>query len=130
MIDVMLLVLEILRGDGLPAYTELPEGVGRPVIRVEESGGDLPNSRQPAYLIRQDVQIDAWGTSKAEARSIIGAAYEALHAAASDPVSYDNGSLSYVQTLGGFLYLPDEDWPVDGRPGPRFELTVRLTAHE
>lgn len=129
MIDVMLLALEILRADALPAYTELPENVGRPVIRVEESGGTLPNSRQPLYLIRQDVQLDAWAASKPEARSLIGAAFEALHAAATDPISFDNGRLSYVLALGGFNYLPDDDWPVDGRPGPRFSVTVRLTAH-
>jgi hypothetical protein len=125
MIDVVRLALEILTEAAIPAYAELPEKVGRPVLRIEESGGELPNSLQPENWIRQDLQLDGWGTSKSEARALIGDAYEALRAGVG---THSFGTLRRCETLGGFVYERDEDWPIDGRPGPRYILTVRLTA--
>jgi hypothetical protein len=125
MIDVVRLALEILTEAAIPAYAELPENVGRPVVRVEESGGDLPNSLQPENWILQDLQIDAWGTSKFEARSLIGDTYDALRSGVG---THSFGTLRRCESLGGFLYQRDEDWPVSGQPGPRYILTVRLSA--
>lgn len=132
MTDVTLLTLTILHAAGVAAYAALPDGVSRPVLRIEEAGGGpLPNSAQPIRLIRQDLQLTAWADTKQAALTLLTAAYQSLHSSILDGRNVTTaGTLIRVETLGGVLYLPDPDWPVSGQPGPRYELTVRLTAHD
>lgn len=126
MVDVVKLVLEVFAANAIPAYAELPEGVGRPVIRVEEAGGVLPTSLQPDNWITQDVQLDCWGTTKAEARNLIGDAYQALRAFG----EYEAGTLRRCSALGAFTYERDPDWPINGQDGPRYLLIVRIEARD
>lgn len=137
MISVERIALEILRdaaavtaivGAG-GVVTELPEGVGRPVIRVEASGGEGGASSGPVWLDRPTVQVDAWGDTKEDAESAIRAAADAfVSAPRTNPVLTD-GTVTRVTTTYP-VWNPDEDWPgPDGQPGPRYTMTVRIAGH-
>jgi len=129
MVDVVALVVNLLRDAGHNWYADLPAGVTRPVGRIEEAGGPpQPSSQMPNRLTRVDLQLTAWAETKTAARQLLDTAITLLHdTPRTDPVNTE-GTLTRVEPLGMF-YLPDEEWPVDGRPGPRYEMTVRTVAH-
>ena len=130
MIDVAALVINYLRLEQQPAFAELPADVGRPCIRVEEAGGPPDaSSLMPNRLTRQDLQLTVWGSSKAEAFDQLDIVLTLLHLAPRlDPVQ-DAGVIVKFEPIAGAFYSPDRDWPIEGRPGPRYEQTIRVTAH-
>lgn len=136
MISVEKLLLDVLRSaaplGAVPAariVTELSEGIVRPVIRVEASGGLGGTSAGPNWLDKPTAQVDGWGATKGEALAAVSAAYDAVLAAPrTDPVHVNGVAVYTTATLP--VWTPDEDWPTtDGRPGPRYVMTVRVSAH-
>lgn len=128
MVNVVALIVRLLQDQGLDFYAELPRGVARPVGRVQENGGFQPSSLMPLTLTSIDVQLETWGETKGDAWELLSDAVDLLHAAPRAHTDLAQGVLTRVEPLGAF-YLPDEDWPANGRPGPRYEMTVRITAH-
>jgi hypothetical protein len=129
MTDVLLVALQILQAASLPVVAQLT-GDARPIVLAEESGGPgLASSEAPNYHIRQDVQMSAWTLTKQSARTLIADCYSTLHDAAIGGTTVAAGTLTRCESLGGFNYLPDDTWFVDGVPGPRYILTVRLRVH-
>jgi hypothetical protein len=129
-VDAVLLAIDIL-GDlsGLQVVAEIPQGASRPIVRLEESGGPDARSRGPNRLMKQDIQVDVWAESKGEARQIIGEVRDYLLAAPRIAGVRPAGVLTGARCTGP-IWLPDEDWPTsDGRPSPRYVMTVSLTAH-
>jgi len=125
--DVEAIVAAQLRDSGLAvgdrAYTEIPADPVYPLITVQRVGG-VPAIRR--YLDAAEIQIDVWGTSKAEARDIADAARVACHALAgtawSDPVT---AWVSAVEDSTGLLWLPDDLTGQD-----RYLFGVRVFLHE
>lgn len=129
MVNLVALVANYLRSEGLAIYAELPDAVARPVTRVEEAGGGPQGSSlTPGRITRGDLQLTTWGTTKAEAWTDIATASDTLRDAPRLAAVQSEGTFVFVQALSP-IYLPDEDWPVNGRPGPRYEMTVRIAAH-
>ncbi len=130
MVDPLAVILHVLRAAGLPVHADLPDDAERPALRVEESGGvsSLETSRMPDWLRSQDFQLDAWDVTRLGAATLIDQARSVLLAAPrTDPVT-PHGVLT-LTSASARLYLADSDWPVDGRPGPRYQLTVRTHVH-
>jgi len=125
--DVEAIVAAQLRGAELAVgdrvYTEVPEDPTYPLVTVSRVGG-LPAIRR--YLDAAEVQIDVWGTSKAEARDIADAARVACHDmegnAFTDPVT---AWVSAVEDATGLFWVPD---PLTGRD--RYLFGVRVYLHE
>jgi hypothetical protein len=127
MVNVVALVVGLLR-PALNFYAEVPANEERPVGRIEEAGGIQPSSLMPGRLTTVDLQLTTWGTTKSEAWQLLADAVETLREAPRVDPTHSQGVLTRVEPLGVF-YLPDVDWPANGRPGPRYEMTVRIVAH-
>lgn len=136
MISVEQIILEVLREDatlagvvGTRIYAELPEGVARPVVTVESSGGRAGDSESPNWLLLPTVQVDARGVTKASALAAAGAAHDAVIAAPRSNSVTAAGVVTRV-TATYPVWIPDDDWPTpNGEPGPRYIMTVRVAAH-
>lgn len=121
-----LLVL-LIRSLGYDSFKKLPESAARPVARVSLLGGPSQASNRPVWLDKATFQVDVWGDTDDEAEEAITAIREAiLTAPRAQPVP--DQVISFT-TCEYPAYLPDSDWPVDGRPGPRYSMTVRISAH-
>src|SRR5690606_34491941 len=110
-------------------YKRLPENASRPISRVSLLGGPAISSSQPApgHLNKATFQIDVWAETDTEAEEIADDIRVAVLAAPrTQPV--EGSAFSYT-TAEYPAYLPDADWPVDGQPGPRYSMTVRVSAH-
>lgn len=129
MTDLEAIALAILGAEGIPAVAELIEGVTRPVVLVAASGGPPATSRMPDWLTRGDLQIDVWATTKAEAWDLCGEIRTALLAAPRNQPTVEPPAVVTSATMTTPSWVPDSDWPSDGRPGPRYTFTATLTAH-
>lgn len=136
MVDIERLLVALLRNDSEvnavlqeKIYAELPSGVGRPVCRLSRLPGLPRNSAQPPWLSRSSVDFDVWGVTKIQAFTAISTVQEVLLAQPRTQTFWDHGELVYVSATDP-MYLPDPDWPDSkGRPGPRYHMTTRITAH-
>ena len=136
MVDIERLLVALLRNhdevnDVLEEkiYAELPAGIGRPVCRLSALGGLPRTSAQPPWLNRPSVDFDVWGVTKNQAFTAISTVQEVLLAQPRTQTFWDYGELVYVSATDP-MYLPDPDWPDSkGRPGPRYHMTTRITAH-
>jgi hypothetical protein len=124
MIDIAALTLNALQAAGVNAYAELPENSTRPVLRIQEIGVDGPSSHMPDWLHEFDLQVDSWGESKGDAHGLLEAAASVLRGHPSN----QHGQITRFQVVS-LDYQPDEDWPANGRPGPRYLSILRLFAH-
>ena len=83
----------------------------------------------------EDVALSCYGTTKIEAADLAENARTALLAAPTDgpdPTVVIDGAVDVVLTsvtVNSPNWLPDEDWPFEGRPGPRYLVQVAVTAH-
>lgn len=130
MVNVVGLVVAFLRSELSVSYVhaEIPQGAGRPVILVEENGGGPQGSSlSPDRITIADVQLRYWADTKAAAWDLASSATSALRGAPRSSPVQSLGVLIRVEPLFP-VYLPDEDWPVNSRPGPRYEQTVRIRA--
>lgn len=127
--DILAIALRVLQDAGLPAYPRVTLDPSLPFIRVQRAGGVSPASDQPNHLYERDLDVTVWGSSDPEVGSTVGAVLDALHARAhTNPVVPGLGVMTRVEPLGEFDE-PDPEWPVDGQPAPRTEITVRIWAH-
>ena len=123
------LLIDLIRGLDVSCYKRLPENPTRPVARVSLLDGPPTSSSQPApgYLNKATFQIDVWAETDPEAEEIAEQIRVAvLSAPRTQPVA---GTAFSYTTAEWPADLPDADWPVDGRPGPRYSMTVRVSAH-
>jgi len=120
--DLAQALLDIL--DGLPAVTEL--GTVRPVILVAETGGPARSSAAPPHLVEGDFQLDVYAETKPAANDLAWDAHNRILAAPRDQPSTVTVNHTRVTPP---TWVPDDDWPVDGRPGPRYLLTGNLKGH-
>ena len=136
MVDIERLLVALLRANSdvndvleEKVYTELPSGVDRPICRLSLLGGLADNSAQPDWLARPAVDFDVWGVTKSEAFTAVSVIRQVLLAQPRTQTFRDEGDVVYVSATYP-IYLPDSEWPdVNGRPGPRYHMTTRLTAH-
>lgn len=136
MVDIERLLVAYLRAhptvsdifDG-SIYDDIPENASRPLCRLVVLGGVEDTSAQPIWVNRPSLNVDVWGDTKSEAQSAIAAVREALLEL---PHLYGVQALGEVPRTAAThpAYLPDEEWlDPNGRPGPRFNMTVRVTVH-
>ncbi len=110
-IDVERLVSELLRSDpdvvalvDQRVYTELPKRAEYPLIRFQRVGG-APLT-VPAVLDSARIQVDAYGGTKAQARTIAATARGVIEARL--PGVWDSGASTVSSVrLGTLRYLPD-----------------------
>lgn len=123
------LLIDLIRGLDVNAYKRIPEGPTPPFARVSLLGGPAANSTQPApgYLNKATFQVDVWAETDPEAAEVADEIRVAvLSAPREQPVE---GSVFSFTTAEYPVFLPDADWPVNGQPGPRYSMTVRVSAH-
>jgi hypothetical protein len=129
-VNVAALVVNLLADDSINVRTRLRQDETLPVVRVEEAGGSENTSLGPNRLTLQDLQVDSWGESKADAWAAIATVRDVLLDAPRSQPSRPEGVLVRVSASAP-TWLPDEDWPdPEGRPGPRYLMIVRVTAHQ
>lgn len=128
MVDIVALVLSYLQSETLNAVEALPDSATRPVLRVEEAGGPPATSVTVNRLTKQDLQIDVWGETKETAWQLMADARDLLLAAPRYNPDHPEGVFTGVR-CNGPTYMPDESWPVNNRPGPRYLMVVSVTAH-
>jgi hypothetical protein len=135
MVDIELLLATLFQSDAgtieaVPGgvWVELPEGVTRPCARMTAGGGREDTSDYPVWLNRPVVNFDVWGATKSQASTAVHAIRDALLSVPREQPVQTHGEVTRVTATYPF-WLPDEDFPVDGRPGPRYLFTARLTAH-
>ena len=136
MVDIERLLVALLRNHSdindvldQKVYVELPSSVVRPVCRLSALGGLPRTSAQPPWLTRPSVDFDVWGVTKNEAFTVMDTVREVLLAQPRTQTFWDYGELVFVSATDPF-YDADSNWPdADGRPGPRYHMTTRITAH-
>lgn len=136
MIDIERLLVAFLRADSNvdaifdgSIYVDIPQDATRPVCRVQTLGGVPDSSAQPPWLNRPTVNVDVWADDKFDAFQGIAAIRTALLAAPREASVQTYGEVVHVSATFP-AYLPDSDWPTtNGQPGPRYNMTTRLTAH-
>lgn len=108
--DAELLTVNYLRGVsdvtalvGTRVYTEIPAQPTWPLLRITRIGG-LPTIRQHLDVAR--IQIDAWGTTKYQARTAAATAQAAIHAAVGP---HTQGVVTAVEDDLGLTWAPDPD---------------------
>jgi len=129
MIDPEAIAVAVLNADDLGAVGELTDDPTRPAIRVTAAGGAPSSSRAPDWLVSQDLQFDVWGSSKVEAQDLAAEVRRLMLAAPAGTADYDPPAVIISTTMTPPTWVPDEDWPLDGRPGPRYLMFGTLTAH-
>jgi hypothetical protein len=127
-VDVALAVLQLYQAAGLHAVAELGVDEDLPVVRVEENGGAPTSSQGPNRLTKQDLNIDTWGSSKTQAQQLMATARDLL-LAAPRVAAVQAAAVLVSARANSPQWLPDEDWPVSGRPAPRYLVTVTVTGH-
>lgn len=127
MVDVVALVVSYLTSESVLTVTELADGQARPVVRVEEAGGPNVLSAGVNKLTRQDLQVDVWGTTKAEAYDLASNVRTLLWAAPRYNPDHPEGVFISTRSTGP-SWLPDVDFKVGNRPGPRYVFTAAITA--
>lgn len=96
-------VPEVVALVGARVYTAIPPEPVFPLVRLTRIGG---TPAVPAHLDRARLQIEAWGTSKAQARDLA----ETVHAALYDmPGQYPAGMVTAVEDDLGLTWQPDPD---------------------
>lgn len=129
MIDAEATAVAVLTAYGIPAGVELAEDTPRYFVRVAAAGGPPARSGMPDRLVTVDLQFDCWAPSKAEAADLAGLVGAAMLAAPRNPATYDPPAVVTSTTVTAPTWIPDPDWPLDGRPGPRYVVLGSLTAH-
>lgn len=110
---------------GLNGCTQIPKDATLPIVRVEEAGGPDESSQAPNWLIRQSLQVDVWGATKADAWGRYAAVRDLLLEL---PVAQPGVVLNRI-AVGAPSWIPDSDWTSSsGRPMPRYLSYVRVTA--
>lgn len=99
-------------------YTQIPAGPSFPLIRITRIGG-IPEIRQHLDVAR--IQVDAWGTSQYQARTVAATAQAALHAAVG---LHATGVVSNVDDDLGLTWSPDSE-----TNQPRYVFGVALYIH-
>lgn len=102
---------------GIRVYTSIPADPTYPLVRVTRIGG-VPTIRQHLDVAR--LQIDAWGTTKFEARTVAATAQAVLHATVG---AHDEGVVTAVEDDLGMSWQPD---PETDRPRYLFGVAVYL----
>lgn len=131
MIDAEAIAVAVLESVGLTTVGDLLTDMTRPVIRVAAAGGPPSTSALPDRLVTVDLQFDVWADTKPEAADVAAEVRSTMLAAVRTPPAgaYDPPAVVTSVTMTAPNYLPDPDWPADGRPGPRYVLFGTLTAH-
>lgn len=124
MVDVVALVVNHCRSEGLNVVAAVPSGSGRPVARVEESGVFSPSSQMPDHLYEYDLEVNVWAETKESAQELLGDINTCLR---QQPAT-EHGVVTRSQMVG-LSYEPDEDWPAGPEPGPRYIALLRVNAH-
>ncbi len=127
--NVVAAVLSGMQADGHPAVTELPEAASRPIVRISEGGGGSASSAAPGHIVTQALELHVWGDTKTEAWNAAAAARDWLLAAPRNAPVHAGVTFNLI-TVTSPSWIPDSDWPSpDGRPGPRYLMYARVTAH-
>jgi hypothetical protein len=107
--DAELLVVNRLRAAaditaivGTRVYTEIPATPTFPLLRINRVGG-IPEIRQHLDVAR--IQIDAWATSKFQARRLAATAQAALHSLVG---AHAEGVVTAVEDDLGLTWSPDD----------------------
>lgn len=123
--DAELLVVNRLRATaevtalvGTRVYTQIPATPTYPLIRVTRIGG-VPAIRQHLDVAR--IQIDAWGATQYQARTVAATAQAAIHAATG---THATGVVSNVEDDLGLTWSPDPD-----TDQPRYVFAVAISIH-
>lgn len=123
--DAELLAVNALRANadlaalvGTRVYTAVPADPSFPLVRVSRIGG-IPTI--PQHLDVARLQVDAWGTTKHQARTVAATAQAALHAATG---THAQGVLTGVDDDLGLSWQPDPE-----TDQPRYVFGVALYIH-
>lgn len=122
--DTEAIAIKALRDAGVcggRVYSSVPNTPTWPILVVQRLGG-LPAVER--RLDRARVQVDAWGTNKAEARDAAEAARLALHRAEGDAFPSLAGYVTGVEDELGLMFLPDQETKRD-----RYIFAVAVYAH-
>ena len=108
--DAELLAVNYLRSVGAVTslvgnrvYTDIPAGSAYPLLRLTRIGG-IPTI--PQHLDVARIQIDAWGTTKFQARTVAATAQAVMHDAVG---AHTEGVVSNVEDDLGLTWSPDPD---------------------
>lgn len=130
MVDVVQLLINLITSESSEtAYAELPAEPERPVSLISEAGGPPSDSETPDHIHTHDVQIDTWGTTKAEAFDSIAAIRDLILSAPRLHSNRAEGVVTFT-SAGVPSWEPDPDFPNEaGRPGPRYVMAATVIAH-
>lgn len=125
LVDAELLAVNYLRATaevaaiaGSRIYTEIPPTPTYPLVRVTRIGG-VPTIRQHLDVAR--LQIDVWGQTKFQARTLAATVQAAMWAAVG---SHAEGVVANVEDDLGLSWSPDPD-----TDQPRYVFGVAVTIH-
>ena len=129
-VDVERIVSQFLRDNtavtdlvGQRVYSELPKAVEWPAVRLNRVGGG-PATR-PARLDLARIQVDVWGGTKANARTIAATVLAVIGEEL--PGVYDEGvSVITAARLGTLRYSPDTTFTP---AKPRYISEVSIYSH-
>lgn len=109
---------QALTGVGARVYTEVPPDPTFPLVTVRRVGG-VPAIRQ--YLDTASIQVDVWGSSKAEAQDVARDARLELHRLEGAHVLEPLAFVHAVDDSLGLTWLPDD---LSGRARYTFGVLV------
>lgn len=102
--------------------TELPPSPTWPFLRLERLGGLPLPLGQAIHVDRARVQLEAWGTTKAQAHTLAATVQAVLHERL--PGRHELGTVTAVRPDLGLVWSPD---PENGRA--RYVLAVLVFTH-
>jgi hypothetical protein len=104
----------------MPVSTELPADAELPRLRITRAGG---LSDEFAWIDRPNIFVEAWASTKAEAREL---AAQALAALLTDlpGALFPDGAVTHVQPDTGLSWAPDPDLQT-----ARYLFSVTLVTH-
>lgn len=103
-------------------YTEIPNSPTFPLVRIYRFGG-APLTSYPLHVDQALLQIDCFGGTKSQARTLAETVRAVLVEAAATTLS---GGVVTAATFGPLTYLPDPGYTP---AKPRYTTDVTVTIH-
>lgn len=119
--DAEAVVIGILRAADVPVASALPANPVYPLVIVKRIGG-VPAEKH--HTDNPSLQVEAWGTDKAEAHDLAQASRAAIHEAEGQSFNDLSAFITGVEDTLGLSWSPD---PVSNRARYLFGVGMYLT---
>lgn len=119
--DAEAVVISVLRTAEFPAVSALPSNPAYPLVVVKRIGG-VPAEKH--HTDNPSLQIEVWGTDKAQVHDLAQATRAAIHDAEGTSLELFSAYITGVEDTLGLSWLPD---PVSQRARYVFGVGLYLT---